>query len=79
MNNKGSWNLALFDYIQEMTVTRKPRQDGQGKTIYNTPLNVNVKLQSCKNLQLHISHLLGGRTIAGKIGTCITKSKLICI
>lgn len=66
INNKGSWNLALFDYIQTMTVSRKPRNDEYGRKVYDTPLKVSVNLQSCKNLELHISHLFGGRSIVGE-------------
>lgn len=66
INNKGAWNLALYDYIQTMTISRKPRQDKEGRKVYDTPLKVSVQLQSCKNLELHVDHLLGGRAIAGK-------------
>lgn len=76
INNKGTWNLALFDYIQTMTITRKPRQDEYGRKIYDTPLKVNVNLQSCKNLELHISHLVGGRSIVGKLSEIMNSNKI---
>lgn len=66
IDNKGHWNLALYDYIQTMTISRKPRQDELGRKIYDTPFKVGVQLQSCKNLELHISHLFAGRALVGK-------------
>lgn len=60
-----------------MTVSRKPRQDISGRKIYDTPLKVSVQLQSCKNLELHIDHLLGGRTLAGKKE--ITKNVIVVL
>ncbi|XP_044267156.1 uncharacterized protein LOC123012968 isoform X1 [Tribolium madens] len=63
ITNQGSWNLNLFDYVQTMTVTRKPRRDASGQIIPNPPLKVQVNVQSCNKLELHIGHLAGGRTI----------------
>lgn len=66
MNNKGYWNLTLYDFIQTTTVTRKPRIDETGQKVYDTPIRVNVNVQSSRDMKLHISNLLGGRFILGK-------------
>ncbi|RZC40074.1 uncharacterized protein BDFB_001655, partial [Asbolus verrucosus] len=63
--NQGSWNLRLQDYVQTMTVTRKPVRDKRGYAIPNPSLKVDVNVQSCNKLELHIGHLAGGRTIVG--------------
>lgn len=65
ITNQGSWDLSLYDYLQTMTVTRKPRRDANGQIIPHPPLKVQVNVQSCNKLELHIGHLAGGRTIVG--------------
>uniref|UniRef100_A0A6P7FUL2 Uncharacterized protein LOC114334300 n=1 Tax=Diabrotica virgifera virgifera TaxID=50390 RepID=A0A6P7FUL2_DIAVI len=65
IENKGAWNLALFDYVQTLTVNRKPA--GPSAPLENPPIKVKCKLETCKNLELHISNLAGGRSFVGKI------------
>ncbi|XP_044742517.1 uncharacterized protein LOC123304999 [Chrysoperla carnea] len=60
MYNKGHWNLSLYDLVQTTTITRKPVKMSSGKINYNTPLKVNVNVQTIKNLSLHISNLVRG-------------------
>lgn len=66
MFNKGTWTLNLFNYVQKMTVSRQPRSV-DGRLVYDTPIKVDVQLQTCERLELHISDLLGGRRLAGKL------------
>lgn len=65
VNLKGNWELNLYDFIQTTTVTRKPRYV-EGMKVFDTPLKVNVMVQTCQQMELHISNLLGGRRIMGK-------------
>lgn len=63
VKNSGSWNLALHDYIQTLTVTRK----NQGEKYRKRPkINVKCSIKTCKKLELHIGNLAGGRTIIGE-------------
>jgi len=50
--------ICLDDYIQTMTIS-KPRNAKQ--------IKVSVQLQEIGNMSLHISNLLGGRVIVGKV------------
>ncbi|XP_018321094.1 uncharacterized protein LOC108734162 isoform X2 [Agrilus planipennis] len=61
--NKGPWNLSLYDFVQTTTITRKPRIASNATLVYDTPLKASVEVQSCKNMELHIGHLLQGRTV----------------
>ncbi|KAL1490588.1 hypothetical protein ABEB36_013256 [Hypothenemus hampei] len=63
VKNSGSWNLALFDYIQTLTISRKPQKDLTGKFMKRPPIKVACRIQTCKQLELHIGNLAGGRTI----------------
>ncbi|KAF2899004.1 hypothetical protein ILUMI_07171 [Ignelater luminosus] len=63
MKNQGVWNLTLYDFVQTTTLTRKPRQAANGTLIYDTPIKAKVNVQTCKNLKLHISNLLRGRSV----------------
>lgn len=62
MKTSGVWSLNLFDFTQTTTVTRKPRMV-DGEKMYDTPMKVNVNVQTCRHMELHISNLLGGRTL----------------
>lgn len=66
MKNQGIWNLTLYDYVQTMTLTRKPRRAANGTMVYDTPIKAKVNVQTCKDLNLHISNLLRGRSVLGK-------------
>ncbi|XP_056633371.1 uncharacterized protein LOC130442971 [Diorhabda sublineata] len=61
IKNAGFWNLTLFDYVQTLTVSRKPA--GASAPLEYSPIMVKCNLETCKNLELHISNLVGGRTI----------------
>lgn len=50
--------ICLDDYIQTMTIS-KPRNAKQ--------IKVSVQLQEIGNMSLHISNLLRGRVIVGKV------------
>ncbi|KAJ8962330.1 hypothetical protein NQ318_018312, partial [Aromia moschata] len=64
VHNRGSWNLSLFDYVQTLTITRKPVKGyGGDHDEENPPLSVKCNIQTCQKLELHIDHLAGGRTI----------------
>ncbi|XP_060517857.1 uncharacterized protein LOC132696822 [Cylas formicarius] len=63
IKNSGSWNLKLFDYVQTLTVMRKPARDLRGNPVKRPPLKVKCNIQTCKKLELHIGNLAGGRTI----------------
>lgn len=63
---QGTWELNLYDFIQTTTVTRRPRTI-EGTKYYDTPLKVNVQVQTCQEMELHVSNLLGGRRIMGKL------------
>ncbi|KAH1024381.1 hypothetical protein HUJ05_003871 [Dendroctonus ponderosae] len=45
VKNSGSWNLALFDYIQTLSISRKPQRDLTGKEMARPP----IKPRSSKN------------------------------
>ncbi|XP_066903909.1 uncharacterized protein Jhbp16 [Halyomorpha halys] len=53
IDNKGAWNLTLYDYIQTTTVSR-PSNTGN--------IKVRIEVQSIGDMKLHVSHLLRGRT-----------------
>ncbi|XP_022912744.1 uncharacterized protein [Onthophagus taurus] len=57
LSNAGTWNLALYDFIQTTQIS-KPRGRGRDKS-----LRVKVTVHTCRDMKLHISHLLGGRRI----------------
>lgn len=61
---KGKWNLNLFGFTQTTTIRRKPRMVN-GRVVYDTPIKVNVEVETCERMELHISNLLGGRRFAG--------------
>ncbi|XP_074025625.1 juvenile hormone binding protein 16 isoform X2 [Leptinotarsa decemlineata] len=61
VRNQGIWDLALFDYIQTLTISRK--KAGPSAPLKNPPIKVKCNIQSCKKLELHIGNLAGGRTI----------------
>ncbi|KAJ8921738.1 hypothetical protein NQ315_010648 [Exocentrus adspersus] len=65
--NEGSWKLSLFDYIQTLTVSRKPVKDSDGYETENPQIKVKCNIQSCKKLELHIGHLAGGLSIVENI------------
>lgn len=65
--NDGSWKLSLHDYIQTLTVSRKPIKDPDGHVQENPQIKVKCNIQSCKKLELHIDHLAGGMTFVGKM------------
>lgn len=65
MDLKGTWELNLFDFIQTTTISRRPRTV-EGHKYYDTPLRVNVNVQTCQEMELHVSNLLGGRRIMGE-------------
>ncbi|XP_017777245.1 PREDICTED: uncharacterized protein LOC108563157 [Nicrophorus vespilloides] len=67
IRNSGNWNLVLYDYTQNMMVTRKPRMSMYGEPIFDTPCKVNVDVRSCRHMELHVSHLLGGRPLMENI------------
>lgn len=58
--------MALFDYIQTLSVSRKPQKDSSGKVMMRPPIKVKCNIQTCKKLELHIGNLAGGRTVLGK-------------
>lgn len=66
VKNSGSWNLALFDYIQTLSISRKPQRDFTGKEMARPPIKVKCNIKTCKKLELHIGNLAGGRTIIGE-------------
>ncbi|XP_019759552.2 uncharacterized protein LOC109537331 [Dendroctonus ponderosae] len=63
VKNSGSWNLALFDYIQTLSISRKPQRDLTGKEMARPPIKVKCNIKTCKKLELHIGNLAGGRTV----------------
>lgn len=65
MNNAGTWNLSLYDFVQTTTLTRKPRRIESGSLVYDTPIKVDVNIQSTRDLKLHMSNLLRGRSTLG--------------
>ncbi|XP_030766709.1 circadian clock-controlled protein-like [Sitophilus oryzae] len=67
IKNSGSWNLALFDYSQTLTVSRKPIRGLGARYSRNAPIKVTCNIHSCKRLQLHISNLLGGRPLVENV------------
>ncbi|CAG9768278.1 unnamed protein product [Ceutorhynchus assimilis] len=68
IKNSGSWNLALFDYVQTLSVSRKPQKElSSGKYMKRPPIKVKCNIQTCKKLELHIGNLAGGRTIVENV------------
>lgn len=67
INNSGSWDLLLNDYTQTMKVTRNPRMTQFGNMVYDTPMKVDVNVQFCRHLEMHVSNLLGGRPLLENI------------
>lgn len=63
MSNSGAWNLALYDFIQTTTISRRPRRATTGANVYDTPIKVKINVHTCRDMKLHVSHLLGGRRI----------------
>ncbi|XP_066141541.1 uncharacterized protein [Euwallacea fornicatus] len=63
VKNSGSWNLALFDYVQTLSISRKSQRDFSGNFIKHPPIEVKCNIQTCKKLELHVGNLAGGRTI----------------
>lgn len=63
-HNEGPWDLALFGYVQTLTIRRDPQKSGF--LVGNPSINVKCNLQSCKNLKLHIGNLAKGRNVIGK-------------
>ncbi|KAG5875564.1 hypothetical protein JTB14_016934, partial [Gonioctena quinquepunctata] len=61
VRNQGTWDLALFDYIQTLTISRKGA--GPSAPLKTAPIKVKCSILSCKKLELHIGNLAGGRTI----------------
>lgn len=59
IDNKGIWNMTLFDYSQTTSVTRVGGQGGL--------LKVRVEIDRIGDLQLHISNMFGGRTGIGRL------------
>lgn len=65
--NDGSWKLGLHDYVQTLTIARKPVRDIDGNVQENPRIKVKCNIQSCKKLELHIDHLAGGVTFVGEL------------
>ncbi|XP_066251337.1 uncharacterized protein Jhbp16 [Euwallacea similis] len=63
VKNSGSWNLALFDYVQTLSISRKSPRDFSGNFIKHPSIKVKCNIQTCKKLELHVGNLAGGRTI----------------
>ncbi|CAH1176094.1 unnamed protein product [Phaedon cochleariae] len=61
VRNQGTWNLALFDYVQTLTISRKPV--GKNAPLKNPLIKVKCNLESCQKLEMHIGNLAGGRTV----------------
>ncbi|CAH1102359.1 unnamed protein product [Psylliodes chrysocephalus] len=61
IKNEGAWNLSLFNYVQTLTISRKPA--GPSAPLQYSPIKVKCSLETCKNLEMHISNLAGGRTV----------------
>ncbi|XP_076270153.1 uncharacterized protein LOC143202476 [Rhynchophorus ferrugineus] len=62
VKSSGGWNLALFNYSQTLTVSRKS-SGSFGNLLDSTPIKVKCNLHSCQKLELHIENLAGGRRI----------------
>ncbi|CAG9859242.1 unnamed protein product [Phyllotreta striolata] len=60
VKTQGPWNLSLFDYTQTLTVSRKPA--GPSAPLSHHPIKVKCNLHTCKNLELHVGNLAGGRS-----------------
>lgn len=76
-HNEGPWNLALFGYVQTLTVNRQPSDNSF--LAQNPGITVKCKLQSCDNLKLHIGNLAKGRTFIGEYFSVILLYNLIII
>nr|XP_033333448.1 uncharacterized protein LOC117224550 [Megalopta genalis] len=57
VTNKGKFTLTLYDLVQTTTVTKRPGQK----------IQVNVDVQTIRDLKLHITHLLSGRQMLENI------------
>ncbi|KAK5646163.1 hypothetical protein RI129_004627 [Pyrocoelia pectoralis] len=75
LNNAGTWNLSLTDYAQTTTITRKPRQDINGTLIYDTPINVDIKYENAKGMNMNFGDLSGqSGAVANMIGQLVNSS-----
>ncbi|XP_017892811.1 uncharacterized protein LOC108632633, partial [Ceratina calcarata] len=55
--NKGKFTLALYDLMQTTTITKRPGEK----------VEVNVDVQTIKDLKLHITNLLSGKQVLESI------------
>ncbi|PSN50417.1 hypothetical protein C0J52_08558 [Blattella germanica] len=62
LNNKGSFNLTLYNYTQTTTAVRRPISKNGTETKFG-PVKVKIVQDNIGDLKLHITNLLGGRTI----------------
>lgn len=54
VDNKGTWNMTLYDYIQTTTLSKPLNSDN---------IKVRIEVQSIGNMDLHVGNLLRGRRI----------------
>ncbi|XP_034238423.1 uncharacterized protein LOC117643574 [Thrips palmi] len=67
IDNKGQFNLTLYNFTQTTTVTRRPVLDNAGVFVRWAPMKVQINVLNSGDMALHISHLLGGRVIMENI------------
>ncbi|KAE8747376.1 hypothetical protein FOCC_FOCC005843 [Frankliniella occidentalis] len=67
IDNKGQFNLTLYNYTQTTTLTRRPVLDEGGRFLRWAPIKVQINVLNSGDMALHISHLLGGRVIMENI------------
>ncbi|KAG8235710.1 hypothetical protein J437_LFUL015814 [Ladona fulva] len=60
VNNKGTFNLTLYDYNQTTTVTRRRRDSGIAD---GNPLTVRIENTGVRDMKIYISNLLRGSTV----------------
>ncbi|KAJ9577459.1 hypothetical protein L9F63_005960 [Diploptera punctata] len=62
LNNKGNFNLTLYNYTQTTTAVRRPTNNSK----YG-PVKVRIHQDGIGDMKLHISNLIGGRAVMENI------------
>ncbi|KAB0798319.1 hypothetical protein PPYR_09312 [Photinus pyralis] len=60
LDNAGTWNLSLTDYVQTTTLTRRPRMDSNGSLTYdNATIEADIRYESTKGLGMNFGDPMG--------------------
>ncbi|KAJ4447901.1 hypothetical protein ANN_09910, partial [Periplaneta americana] len=66
LNNKGRFNITLYNYTQTTTAVRRPHvRNGREST--TGPVKVKIEQDGIGDMKLHISNLLRGRSVMENI------------